>query len=676
VTAAAACPSSPDRRTRGGLSKKVSLAIAGSLIAVAAIAPTAHGLASTLSNPTVPVDPNVTLPITNFDALAVNSGHSQLFISTGAATNSLLVLNDSGVVTNTLPLAGAKGLSLNGQNLFVAESGSADIAIVDTSTLKVTHRISTGAATCPDSVTLVASRYVTYGQTCDGQWGSIGVIDITAKAPTATPLPGNNLFYNPIVRSVPNSTTAIVGDVGLDPSSVSIINVAGTPSVVTRDSELSNGCENLQDLAVSPDGKTFVPACGWPYRHDAFSTADLSLVDSYPTGTYPSAAAFSSNGKAFAGGTGFSYAKALYVSSTVPGNHAAGLIEDFGTPWATAPQGVAFSSDGTTVFDVTKAWFGAVPNYTYALHVLTIVKTPVSLYASTPVSWGVGTQLQIAGSVTFADHQQHTVQLQVSRRQNGVTTVLPPVTTTLGANTFSFTDTPPLVGTASYTITYAGDVFNKYAALTAKVTTQKMKPVLSLTPQIFPGGASTVTARLVGGTTNHAVTITARPAGGKSVVVATGLVDSLGVLAASYHITASTTFAATYTGDAQYTSATTTAVASPQTVTPVTQAPADPATVAVENTTPDSVSLELSNSSFDQTVVLGPNAVGSPIDYPSSTADGLLLKVLSGNDGGLGSEGSYFAAGHSYLVRIVYLPAPVPQPSGGHLLTWQIIETS
>lgn len=676
MTAATACTSSPDRRTRGGISKKVSLAIAGSLIAIAAIAPTAHGLASTLSTPTGPVDPNVTLPITNFDALAVNSGHSQLFISTGAATNSLLVLNDSGVVTNTLPLAGAKGLSLNGQNLFVAESGSADIAIVDTSTLKVTHRISTGAATCPDSVTLVASRYVTYGQTCDGQWGSIGVIDITAKAPTATPLPGNNLFYNPIVRSVPNSTTAIVGDVGLDPSSVSIINVAGTPSVVKRDSGLSNGCENLQDLAVSPDGKTFVPACGWPYRHDAFSTADLSLVDSYPTGTYPSAAAFSSNGKAFAGGTGFSYAKALYVSSTVPGNHAAGLIKDFGTPWATAPQGVAFSSDGTTVFAVTQAWFGVVPNYTYALHVLTIVKTPVSLYASTPVSWGVGTQLQIAGNVTFADHQQHAVQLQVSRRQNGVTTVLPPVTTTLGANTFSFTDTPPLVGTASYTITYAGDVFNKYAALTAKVTTQKMKPVLSLTPQVFPGGASTVTARLVGGATNHAVTITARPAGGKSVVVATGPVDSLGVLAASYHLTASTTFTATYTGDAQYTSTTSTAVASPQTVTPATLVPADPATLAVENTTPDSVSLELSNSSFDQTVVLAPNALGSPIDYPSSTADGLLLKVLSGNDGGFGSEGSYFAAGHSYLVRIVYQPAPVPQPSGGQLLTWQIIETS
>jgi YVTN family beta-propeller protein len=654
----------------------VSLAIAGSLIAIAAVAPTAHGLASTLSNPSGPVDPNATLPITNFDALAVDSAHSQLFVSTGAATNSLLVLNDSGVVTNTLPLAGAKGLSRNGDNLFVAESGSADIAIVDTATLKVTYRISTGAGTCPESVTLVASRYLTYGQTCDRQWGSVGVIDITAKTPTATPLPGNNLFYNPIVRSVPNTTTAIVGDVGLSPASVSIVNVTGTPSVIKTDSQLPNGCENLQDLAVSPDGKTFVPACGWPYRHDAFSTADLSLVDSYPTGTYPSAAAFSSNGKTFAGGTGFSYANDLYVSSTVAGNHAAGLIENFGTPWATAPQGVAFSSDGTTVFAVTEAWFGAVPNYTYALHALTIVKTPVTLYASTPVSWGVGTQLQIAGTVTFADHQQHSVQLQVSRRQNGVTTVLPPVTTTLGDNTFSFTDTPPLVGTASYTITYAGDVFNKYAALTAKVTTQKMKPVLSLTPQVFSGGSSTVTARLVGGGANRDVTITAKPAGGKSVVVATGPVDSLGALAASYHLTASTTFTATYPGDAQYTSATTTTVASPQTVTPVAPVPTAPATVAVENTTPDSVSLELSNSSFDQTVVLAPNAVGSPISYPSSTGDGLVLKVLSGNDAGFGNEGSYFAAGHSYLVRIVYQPAPVPQPSGGQQLTWQIIETS
>jgi YVTN family beta-propeller protein len=447
--------------------KKFQLVVAIGVVAAAIITPTAQGLASTLSNPTGPSDPNATLPTTNVVQLVVDSAHHQLFISTGLATDSLLVTDDSGVVRHTIALAGAEGITLEGGKLFVAESGASDVAVIDTRNLKVTHRYSTGAGTCPESVALVASRYLTVGLDCANQVGSVAVLDLTTRASTPSVVPATS-FYYPLVRAVPNSTTAIVGEAGLDPSRVSIVEAAGTPVVTKTLWELANGCENLQDLAVSPDGRSFVPACGAPYHHDVFSTTDLSQTDTYQTGTYPDAAAFSPSGLEFAGGTGFSYAKVLYVFSTTPGNHVVGLAADLGTPWDVAPQGVGFSSNGQVVFAVTKAWFGT-GTWTYHLHAISVAPTPVVVDVSAPATSAVGAPLQVTGSIAFADGQQHAVQLEVTRRLKGVTTTLPAVTTSGAGNVLSFTDTPAARGKVTYTVEFAGDAFNKPGSDTAKV---------------------------------------------------------------------------------------------------------------------------------------------------------------------------------------------------------------
>jgi hypothetical protein len=447
--------------------KKFQLVAAGVAVAVAVITPTAQGLASTLSNPSGPVDPNATLPTTNVVQLLVDSADHQLFISTGLATGSLLVTNYSGVVTHTVALAGAAGMTLRDGKLYVAESGSADIALLNPKTLKVTHRYSTGPGTCPESLALAGSRYLTFGLTCDRQWGSVGVIDTTSTTPTPVVVPGINLFYNPMVRAVPGTTNVIVANVGMEPAGVHIVDVSGTPTVTRSLSELSNECDNLQDLAVSPDGKSFVPACGWPYHHDVFSTTDLSQTDSYPTGIYPDAAAFSANGLMFAGGTA-NHANALYVMSTTPGNHLLGIAADFGNNWWVAPQGLGFSSTGGTIFAVTRAWFGT-GTWEYHLHAISLAPTPVVVSVTAPANEPVNTQIQVTGSISFADGQPHPVQLQVIRSLKGVTTPLPPVTTSGAGNAFSFTDTPAAKGTATYTVKYAGDVFNKSGSHSAKV---------------------------------------------------------------------------------------------------------------------------------------------------------------------------------------------------------------
>src|SRR5438105_4537562 len=179
--------------------RKIPLVVSVALVAAAVISPVASGLAASLSSPVGPVDPNAPLPTTSVVQMVVDSAHHHLFISTGGATNSLLVTNESGVVTNTLALNGARGLALDGSTLYVGESGASDIAVIDTSTLAVTRRLATGANTCPTSVAVVNSRYVAYGLTCDGQWGSVDVIDMTSALLTPVAVPAINIFYNPIV---------------------------------------------------------------------------------------------------------------------------------------------------------------------------------------------------------------------------------------------------------------------------------------------------------------------------------------------------------------------------------------------------------------------------------------------------------------------------------------------
>lgn len=660
--------------------RKIPLLVSAALVAAAIVSPVAAGLASTLSSPVGPVDPNATLPTTSVVQMVVDSVHHQLFISTGAATNSLLVTNESGAVTATIALNGASGLALVGNDLYVGESGASDIADIDTSTLAVSRRLATGANTCPTSVAVVASRYVTYGLSCDHQWGSVDVIDLASALLTPVAVPGVNLFYNPIVRAVPNSTTAIVGDLGLSSPGLSIVNVSGSPAVVKFVWDLANGCENLQDLAMSPDGQSFVPACGWPYHHDVFSTTDLSQTDSYPTGTYPAAAAYSPDGNTFAGGTQFSYAKALYVLSTTKGDHTLGLVEDFGNAWGTAPQAVGFSADGGTVFAIAKAWLGT-GTWSFALHALTITKAPVALVLSVPPAMGVGVPVAFAGRVTFADGLQHAVQLHVTRSFNGTTTTLPPVTTSLGENQFTFTDTNNTTGTATYTVSYAGGAFTQAGSVTQTVLVSRVRPALAITRQVSAGGAAIVTATLVGGLKNRTVTITAKPSNAPTTVVAKGVVDHFGKLSGPYHLKAQTTFTATYTGDAQYLPASVTITASQHTISPPLSTPPTPrATVATDNFTTDTVSVELSDPSFDQTFVIKPGNVTPGIDYPTiapgaSGNDGIAV-TPTGPDGGMGDAGLYFAAGHSYLVRVTYQPSVQSSPTGGRPLIWNIIQTS
>jgi hypothetical protein len=659
--------------------RKTPLIVSAVLVAAAALLPVTQGIAADLSSPVAP--PPTTpgeLPITAFSDIVADSAHQHLFISSGSGSTTLLVTDNDGNQVTTIPMAGAAGMTMAKGWLLVAESDGNDIAVVDPSSLTVVTRVATGANTCPQDVTVAADRYVVFGYTCDHQWGGVGVID--DQSPSSPPklitpysLPTFSYFAtDPLVRAIPGTTRVVVGGRNSEPAGFGILDVAGTPSVVKSVLELSNTCENLGDLAVSPDGKTFIPACGFPYEHDVFSTTDLSQVGSFASHYYGDAAAFSSHGKFFAAGTTYS---GLYVYSVTAGGHSA--AHAFGPQDSVAPGGLAFSADEKTLFAVGEAYGWELP---YRLQVISTQSTTPKMVLHSVPSAGVGTDVQVVGELTFADgSQQNVTPLTVTRIVNGVTTTLPSVTTNLTENQFSFTDNPTTAGRTTYSVHYAGDAIDKSKTASIVVNVTKVQPVMSVTSNVINGIAN-VTATLVGGSTNRAVTITATPSKGTPVVIASGPVDSLGQLTATYSQHATTKFTASYTGDDQYLADSVHFTASAKSsLPPLSPDPARTATIAVENLTPYAASLQFTNSTgFDETFAVKSHGADKPFAYTTcdpeaACNDGIGLFVSGGY--GTGDGSAFFAAGHSYLVQVTYQPTLYPEPNGPHL-TFHIIDVS
>jgi len=665
--------------------RKTPLIVTGALIAAATLLPVAQGIAADLSSPVTPPTTPGALPITAFSDIVADSAHQHLFISSGSGSTTLLVTDDDGNQVTTIPTAGAAGMTMAKGWLLVAESDGNDIAVVDPSSLSVVARYPVGAAICPQSISVVASRYVVFGYSCDRQWGGVGVIDeqaLSAGPKFVSPYSQSGLSflgYNPIVKAVPGTTRVIAASRGLSPANFALIDVAGTPTTVRSVSDLSNGCENVGDLAVSPDGTTFVPACGFPYDHDTFSTDDLSQVGSFPSKYYPDAAAFSANGKLFAAGTNIS---GLYLYSLTATGHSAAHAINVGPQNSVAARGLAFSSDAKKLF-VIRDTYDIDGNYrwNYDLDVVLTESTTPKLVLRSVRSAGVGTPVVVIGQLTFADGSaQAGMSLTVSRTVNGVTTNLPAVTTNFANNQFEFIDTPTSAGRTTYSVHYAGDAIDTPKTASVVVNVAKVQPVMSVTSSVTNGIAH-VTATLVGGSTNRTVTITATPSKGTPVVIASGPVDSLGQLTATYSQHTTTKFTASYTGDDRYLagSAHFTASAKPS-LPPLSPDPARTATIAIENTTPYAATVHFTDANFDRYFDVKGHGVDSPFAYPTcdpatSCEDWIGVSAPGTEYLILGDAGNLFSPGHSYLVQVAYEPTLAPEPYGP-LLVVHVIDVS
>ena len=140
--------------------------------------------------------------------------------------------------------------------------------------------------------------------------------------------------------------------------------------------------------------------------------------------------------------------------------------------------------------------------------------------------------------------------LSVIRKDLAGTHTLAPVTAD-AAGVFTVRDRPPVGGTNTYTVSWAGNDTSGAVSEQVKVTVSRRAPQLTVTrsaPAYAYNATATITAKL--GTTHDSRTVCvyATPANGTKIKVKCGS----GTVTATYRITRRTTFSAAFAGDQWY----------------------------------------------------------------------------------------------------------------------------
>lgn len=177
-----------------------------------------------------------------------------------------------------------------------------------------------------------------------------------------------------------------------------------------------------------------------------------------------------------------------------------------------------------------------------------------TLTTSAPTSSYVGRSVRVTGQLTSAGTALPGAAVQVTR--SGCTDVRWRGTATTGAEgRWSVSDPAPPVGTCTYRAVAPGRA--AYATSRAADSTSVVRRPAALTLSVVRGTGDHrryvyVTGQLGAWHTNRTVTLTARPSGGTTVVLARGVVDSRGTLRARYRPRTTTTYRLTYAGDGWY----------------------------------------------------------------------------------------------------------------------------
>jgi hypothetical protein len=137
----------------------------------------------------------------------------------------------------------------------------------------------------------------------------------------------------------------------MSPSSVASYDVTADPATVRAQSVSFQNCSNESDLAVVPGGLQLVLACGAPYAHYRYSTADLSQQGSYGSTNYPDAVAIDAAGDVAAGTANNPANPDVYVYHQ-GGDTALNTYNLASSGANLMPRGLAWSADGSRLFAV------------------------------------------------------------------------------------------------------------------------------------------------------------------------------------------------------------------------------------------------------------------------------------------------------------------------------------
>ncbi|MDQ1017753.1 Ig-like domain-containing protein [Streptomyces afghaniensis] len=507
-------------------------------------------------------DSSALLPVKSTGDIVVDGVHQRVFISDPTA-GQVVVTDYAGKVVATVgSLPGVQGMELSPDSgtLYAALHDGDAVVAIDTAKAAETRRWSTGQGGGPAYVALAGGRlWFSYG---DGGEGNIGSLDPSATDSGVTlGQDTSRTFYEaPILDASAGAPgTLVAGAPGQSPVELAVYDVSsGTVSRTAYRSDPGNtGGGNLQDLAVTPDGKDVVTASGAPYYQAVYKLTDLSADGKYVTNTYPNAVDIGPSGDV-AAGTFSWYDPDVHVFK--PGTSIPLKQYDFpntGTSSGAdtlAPAGLAWAPDESKLFAISQN-----DDNVYSLRVLDApTKTSTTLTATAPATATRAKSLTLTGTLSSSAAFPAGTKVSVTRTDDESASGEPLGTATVAADgSYSFTDTPPAGGKVTYTVVYAGDANRAGATASASTTVAKTATTLTLNNdgKVYGYGRDvTFTAHL--GTTykNRTVEIWADPYGSDkpSTLVKKGTVNSAGDLSATVHLTRDTKVSAKFTGDTRY----------------------------------------------------------------------------------------------------------------------------
>jgi hypothetical protein len=435
--------------------------------------------------------PGTTLPLTGFSHMVVDGAHGHVFITGSSADSKIVVLNEDGTTAKTITgESGAGGMVLDGATLYVARCGWSTIDEIDTATLTKTGSISAPVGGTCDLAE--AGGRLWFSDSTDQQFGHLQSVSLDSSH-TITDT-GRNLYQMIFATTPAQPNWLVVGESQGSPTSVWVLDVTDPTNVttVTHNLSLVGGGGNLGDMAITSDGSTLLTADGSPYELDAFSLPGLTAAGVYPTAPYPTAVAASPNGQQFAQGLNGIYNPDVYLFDA--GNSTAKSHWDFGgTDDVTYSHGLAFSSDGTHLFAVSKGPSAGAPVF-HVLATVVLPKGAVTIKASR-------TTISNGGSVTLTAHlgtSSSNRTLSIYRTPVGGTRTLVKTAGVNGSGNLSVAVRP--TANVNYTAVWGGD--STHASTTSKAVRVNVRLVMHAATQ---GGYRTASGVRLYHYTGHCV---------------------------------------------------------------------------------------------------------------------------------------------------------------------------
>lgn len=294
------------------------------------------------------------LPFSNQNGawLTVDPAGGHVFVSGGAGTSSIVVLNYAGAVVKTITgEAGASQMALNPatHTLYVALHDATAISEINTQTLTETKRFSTSPYPDPTSLVIAGGKLWFACHQDDGE----GCHDVVSANLDGSGMAVSITGWFFSTKLAAQGNLLAVGEDYEAPPEVSVYDVSGSAPTLVKNARPDDS--DVASMTFDPTGAHLLLATGAPYYIQSLSTSNLLSSAQYPTGAYPDAVAVTADGKFVAGGIDTNSGNDVFVypvgSSTpvrswlVGNDNGADLVA----------HGLAFSPDAKHLFAVTQS---------------------------------------------------------------------------------------------------------------------------------------------------------------------------------------------------------------------------------------------------------------------------------------------------------------------------------